>query len=236
MKKFEDYTYFVYMGNNVRYGFSTYRDPISGGTIGYVVGKDDKGNPIYKKWRFNFDSQRQIRVHNSEKDLNGLSAVEFLRNSPECIGGPNGVKVDGIQVLGYFKEVNEGKDAEFALEARELVLKAQNEAMALKGQKLVDVGAVLGLFVKDEGSLRLRVLDYASNYPKKFLELMGDDTQPVKSLLNKAINAKVFSRDGRQIKWEGKLIGADEEDAVSTLLKDDKLRKAIEMNLAKFGG
>jgi len=236
MKNFEDYVYFVYLGNNVRYGFMTYRDPIKGNTVGYVIGKDDKGNPIYKKWRFNYDSQRQIRVHKEEKDVNGLSAIEFLRNSPECLGGPNGHMVNGTQVLAYFKEMNEAKDASIALESRELSLKAQSHAIALKGQELVDIAAILGLFNQDEESLRLRVLDYASNYPKKYLELVEDPSKKVKALLKKAIKASVFSIDGKQIKWEGKMIGADEDDAVSNLLKDEKLRKAIEINLSKFGG
>jgi hypothetical protein len=236
MKKFEDYVYFVYIGNNVRYGFMTYRDPITGNTKGYVIGKDDKGQPIYKKWRFNYDSQRQIRVHKEEKDLNGQSAIEFLRGSPECLGGPNGTMVNGTQVLAYFKEMNDARDASIALESRELSLKAQNYAVALKGTELIDTAAVIGLFHPDEETLRLRVLDYASNYPKKFLDLVEDPSKKVKALLKKAINSSVFSLDGKQIKWEGKLIGADEDDAVSNLLKDEKLRKAIELNLSKFGG
>jgi hypothetical protein len=236
MRNFEDYVHFVYLGNNVRYGFMTYRDPITGNTKGYVMGKDEKGQPIYRKWRFNYDSQRQIRVHKEETDINGQSAIEFLRNSPECLGGPNGHMVNGTQVLAYFKEVNEGKDAAIALESREISLRAQTHAIGLKGQELIDIGAVIGLFDKDEEKLRLRVLDYASNYPTKFLELVEDPSKKVKALVKKAINSQVFSKDGKQIKWETKMIGADEDDAVSNLLKDEKLRKAIELNLAKFGG
>ncbi len=236
MKNFGDYTYFVYLGNNKRYGFMTYRDPITGQTKGYVIGKDDKGQPIYKRWSFNYDSQRQIRVHKEEKDINGQSAIEFLRNSPECMDSPNAHMVNGTQVLAYFKELNQAKDAALALESRELAIKAQSMALNMKGVTLIDFAAIIGVFSPDEETLRLRVLDFASNYPKKFLEMVDDPSQKAKALLKKAINASVFSLDGKQIKWEGKLIGADEDDAVSNLLKDDKLRKAIELNLAKFGG
>lgn len=236
MKKFDDYVYFVYIGNNVRYGFSTYTDPITGQTRGYVVGKDDKGNPIYKNFSFNFDSQKQIRVHKSEVDLNGQSKLDFLRNSPECMGSPNGTFVNGSQVLAYFKEVNDAKDASIALESRETAIKAQSTAIGLKGTALSDLAAIIGIFSDEEETLRLKVLDYASNYPTKFLSLMEDPSVKVKALLKRAINANVFSVDGKQIKWEGKLIGADEDDALSNLLKDDKLRKAIELNLSKFGG
>jgi hypothetical protein len=37
------------------------------------------------------------------------------------------------------------------------------------------------------------------------------------------------------IKWEGKTIGADEEDAVSALSKDAKLLDAVKVNMQKFG-
>jgi hypothetical protein len=236
MKKFEDFIYFVYLGNNKRYGFQTYRDGVTGQTCGYVLGKDDKGNPLYKKWSFNTDSQRQIRVHKEERDVNGQSAAEFLRNSPECFGSPNGHIVDGNQVLAYFKEVNDGKDAEIALESRAMSLKAQNHAISLKGQALIDFAALIGIFSSDEGTLSLRVLDYASNFPKKYLDMVEDPSAKVKALVKKAINSSVFHMDGKQIKWETKMIGADEDDAVSNLLKDEKLRKAVELNLAKFGG
>lgn len=236
MKNFGDYTYFVYLGNNKRYGFQTYKDPVTGQTIGYVIGKDDKGHPIYKRWSFNFDSQRQIRVGKEEKDLNGRLAVDFLRNSPECYGSPNGYIDNGVQVFAYFKEVNAAKDAEVALESRTVSIKAQSHALNLKGQALIDLAAVIGIFHNDEEVLRMKVLDYASNFPKKYLELIDDPSQKVKALLQKALNAGVFNKDGRQIKWENKLIGADEDEAISTLMKDEKLKKAIETNLAKFGG
>ena len=235
MKQFADYTYFVYTGNNKSYGFTTYTDAITGRTQGYVVGKDDKGNPIYKKWRFNLDSQRQIRVHKDESDINGQSALEFLRNSPECLKSKNGHVVQGGQVLVYFKEVNEEGDAELALESRELSIRAQNIALNLKGQELIDTGAILGLFGAKEKALRLRIMDYASNFPKKFLDIVEDPTAKVRALVEKAINAGVFSEDGRQIKWETKLVGADKDDAITTILKDEKLRKAVELNLQKFG-
>ncbi len=236
MKNFADYTYFVYIGNNKSYGFYTYRHPQTGMPVGYVVGRDDKGNPVYKKWRFNNDSMRQIRVHAEEQDLNGLKAIDFLRNSPECLNSTNGHKIGNQQVLVYFKELNDSKDAADAIATRRISLDAQNAALALKGDDLVDFAAVIGIFNVNPDILSHRVLDYASNYPTKTLEYINDPSRKVKALVKKAINAKVFSEDGRQIKWEGKLIGADEDEAVSNLLKDEKLKKAIELNLSKFGG
>jgi len=236
MKNFGDFTYFVYIGNNKSYGFMTYRDGRTGLTKGFIIGKDAKGNPIYKKWRFNNDSMRQIRVHKDEVDLEGQNAIEFLRNSPECMGSENGSFVNGEQVLVYFKELNQAKDAELALESRELSWKAQGAALALKGEELFDFAALIGVFTKDAAIARHRVVDYASNFPKKMLEYVDDPARKVKALIKKAINSSVFQVDGKQIKWEGKLIGADEDEAVTNVLKDEKLKKAVELNLAKFGG
>lgn len=236
MKNFGDYTYFVYIGNNKSYGFQTYNDPKTGLSKGFIVGRDSKGNPIYKKWRFNNDSMRQIRVGKDEQDVDGQNAIEFLRNSPECMGNPNGHYVEGSQVLTYFKELNEGKDAAEAVKVRKDMLTVQNAVLALKGEKLRNFAANIGVFNDDDNILVHRALDFASNYPTRALEFLEDPSSDVKALVKKALRNQVFSLDGKQIKWEGKLIGADEDDAVSSLLKDEKLKKAIEINLAKFGG
>lgn len=236
MKNFGDYTYFIYIANNKSYGFATYRDPKTGLTRGFRIGKDDKGQPIYKKWRFNNDSMRIVRIGKDEVDLDGQNAIEFLRNSPECKGSPNGAYVGDSQVLVYFKEMNEAQDAKNAVDTRKLSIEAQNEALKLKGNDLVDFAAIIGVFNADPDIMTHRVLDYASNFPQKMLEYVGDPSRKVKALLQRALNAGVFNIDGKQVKWEGKIIGADEDDAVSTLLKDEKLKKAIELNLSKFGG
>lgn len=241
MKNFGDYTYFVYIGNNKSYGFMTYNDQRTGLGTGFVTGKDDKGRPIYKKWRFNNDSMRQIRIGKDEVDLEGKNAIEFLRSSPECMASPNGHYVQDDkgakkQVLVYFKELNEAKDAKEAVESRMKNIDAISKVTKLKGEKLRDFAAIIGVFSDEDDILMHRVMDYASNFPTKTLELLEDSTSDVKALVKKALKSQVFVEDGKQIKWEGKLIGADESEAISTILKDDKLRKAIELHLAKFGG
>lgn len=236
MKNFGDYTYFSYIANNKSYGFATYTDPKTGLSRGFRIGRDDKGNPIYKKWRFNNDSMRIIRVGKDEQDLDGQKALDFLRESPECLDSPNGAYVGDSQVLVYFKENNNAKDAKNAIASRVVVIDAQNAALKLKGEDLVDFAAIIGVFNEDEDIMIHRVLDYASNRPQEMLNYVKDPTRKVKSLISRAINAGVFRVDGKQILWEGKTIGGDEDDAVSNLVKDDKLRKAIELNLSKFGG
>jgi len=237
MKNFNDYTYFIYIGNNKSYGFYTYRGE-DGNQKGYVVGRDAHGNPIYKKWKFNNDSMRIIRVHKNEQDLDKNSAADFLRHSPECKDSVSGSYVgeENQQVLVYFKEMNDKKDAVDAVDTRRVVIKAQSAALDLKGADLEEMANIIGIFGKSEEIMTHRVLDFASNSPQMMLDFINDPSRKVKALIKRSLNAGVFAMDGKQVKWEGKIIGADEDEAVSNLLKDDKLRKAIELNLSKFGG
>lgn len=235
MKSFDNFVYFLYVGNNPNYSFRTYVDPDSGMERGYLVGKTDKGLPLYKEWYFNYSSKRQIRVSKEEKDLNGQLAVDFLRNSPEYYGNQNGHYVDGKQVLFLFTEINEEKTAKEAVATRARVFMAQKRAYDLKGQQLKDIASIIGVFSDNEAILQHRVLDFASNFPDRFMSLVEDKTIEIRALVKKAINDHVFTVDGKIIKWEGKVIGADEDDAVANLIKEPKLKDIIEINLKKFG-
>lgn len=238
-KDFSKYVYFAYVGSNGHYTFSTYTDAETGELVGYVIGRDKNGQPLYKNWEFNADSRNQVRVRENEKDKEGKLAIDFLRRHPECGNSPNGHYLgdgeDKKQLLVYFTEINEEKTANDAVSARKLVIDAQNAALALKGKDLDEMAAVIGIFTDKESLKVHRVLDYSSNYPQKFLELLNDPKRKVLATLRKGVNSGVLVQDGRMIKWEGKLVGADEDDAVSNLLSDDKLRKAIELNIEKFG-
>jgi hypothetical protein len=234
--KFNDYIYFVYMGNNASYGFMTYTDHVTGKSIGYVEGYTSNNQPIYKKWKWNNDSFRIVRVGKQQQDLTGQLASEFLRNSPGCKDSPNGTYVNGVQYDHYIKEIKEEADAEKAIEARVKYADALTKALALKGRDLVDVAAILGVHNQKPSVTKYKVVDYASNYPDKFIQLLEDPAIKVRSLVRRAVDGNVFKKDGPMIMWEDKLIGADEDAAVSAILKDEKLRKAVETNLAKFGG
>jgi hypothetical protein len=235
MKNFGNYVYFLYIGNNPKYSFRTYTHPETGHEAGYVMGYDKNKQPLFKEWYFDYSGKRQIRVSTEEKDKEGTLAVDFLRNSPEFYSNPNGLYVQGSQVLAMFREINDEKDAKEAVDSRAVVIGAQAAALKLKGQELADVAAIIGVFSDSESVLVHRVLDFAANFPQKFLDLLKDPALQIKSLIKNAINANVFKVDGRVIKWEGKIIGSDEEDAVSALMKDENLKKAIKLNLEKFG-
>lgn len=235
MKNFDNFTYFIYVGNNPNYSFRNYVDPTTGMERGYVVGYEKNGNPIYKEWFFNYSHKRRIRVGAHEVDKTGQTAIDFLKSSPEFYGNPDGLFVNGQQALYMFREINEEKDAKDAVDARMKVVAAEQVAYKLKGQELRDMAAVIGVFSPSESFLMMKVGDFASNYPEKFMLLHKDDSLKVRALIKKAINDQVFKLEGRQIKWEGRTIGADEDEAVTALLKDENLLKAVKLNIEKFG-
>lgn len=237
MKNFGDYHYFYYVGNNVGYSFRNYTDPKTGMERGYVIGYDRNRMPVLKNWEFDNGTKRQIRVHKDEKDKEGQLAVEFLRESPECYQSENGKYLPdtGKQVAFLFREVNEGADATNAVATRSKVILAQSKALELKGEALKEFAEIIGVFVENDAVRQHRVLDFASNFPDRFNALMDDPARPIKALIKKAINDNIFKVNGKMILWEGKQIGADEDDAVATLQKDDKLMSAIKLNLKKFG-
>lgn len=234
-KTFANYAYFRYTGSNPKFSFRSYTDKTTGSARGYRIGVD-KGNPVFKQWEFDSMTRYQIRVSLDEHDLDGQRAVDFLRSSPECGGSDNGHFMDnGEQVLVYFKEINEKKDADIAIEKRATIIEAQKEALKLKGVELDEMAALEGLFEQDESIKLHRMLDFAANKPEAFLARLKDPSRAIRALINRGIASAVLVNDGRMIKWEGKLIGADFDDAVSNLLKDEKLKKAIELNIQKFG-
>lgn len=227
-----DYVIFQFTQTNNVFGFRTYNNEL-GQTTGFIDGKDKNGQPIFHRWKFDRDI-RKISVHKDKTDLEGKSAVEFLRNSPNCKGSPNGTyTVEGDQLDVYFEEVNEEKAAAQGIEFETLRLDAQNAALKVKGQDFIDLCALIGMFGKPEKVMRFALIEYAKNKPQSFMDIYGDPTRQLKSLIRRAVKTNVFNADGKMLTWEGKLIGTDEDDAVATLKKDENLLKAVKANVDK---
>lgn len=230
MKNFSDYTYFLYIGKNPKYSFRNYTDPDTGQERGFVIGYDKNNQPILKEWYFDYSAKRQVRVSDKEIDKTGQKAIDFLRNSPEFYSNPN-----GYEALYMFKEINEERDAVSAVDTRRKLIEAQSKALELKGKELEQIANIIGVFTKGEALQTQRVLDFAANFSDKFLELVADPALKLRALIEKAINDGVFKLDGKMVKWEGKSIGADKDEALANLSKDEKLLKAVELHLQKFG-
>jgi len=236
MNSYDEYVFFIFDPTrmNRKFGFRTYDDKRNN-VIGYVQGVEKDGSPAYKKWSFDRDSRRTIRVHVDEQDKNGQKAVEFLRNSPACAGSPNGTYLaNGTQIDYYFKEVNEAGDAKKALDILLIKSKAITKAASVTGQDFIDVCALIGVMNKPEEVMRFKLMDYAQNFPEKLLALVEDPTRKVRSLVRRAVEASVFTKDGPVIKWENKIIGGNEEDAVSNLLSDKTLLDTVEQVVKKL--
>ncbi|HEY0749689.1 MAG TPA: hypothetical protein VGD26_00960 [Chitinophagaceae bacterium] len=232
MAQHGDYVVFQFTAPNNVFGFRTYNND-KGQATGFLEGKDKEGLPIYRRWKFDKDV-RKISVHKDKTDLEGKKAVDFLRNSPNCKGSPNGTYTsEGDQLDVYFEEVNESKAAEKGIEFETLRINAQNAALKVKGQDFIDLCALIGVFNKDESVMRFSLLEYAKNKPQSFMEIYDDPRRQLKSLIRRAVKTNVFNLEGKAILWENKLIGTDEEDAVATLKGDENLLKAVKANLDK---
>lgn len=233
-KDYSEFHYFAYIANNPAFGFSTYRDAETGMPTGYVIGYDKLGRPEYKFWQFNYDSQRIKRVGVNEKDKENKSAYEFLKNSPACMGSGNGSYINGAQTGYFYKEIDNAKEAKEAVDTRRESIEAQSKALGLEVQLLTDIAAIIGVFDDSEEIKRHRVLDFASNEPKKFLGILKDNSLKIKSLIKKGISSGVLKLNGRVVEWNGTVIGSDEDEAVARLLKEEKMRVGIETHLSKL--
>lgn len=230
MKNLDEYIMFVFVSPyNESYGFSGYTDK-KGKRCFYSNAYDKNGQPIPFKWRFD-QNHRTLKVHIEQKDILGTNAVEYLRNCPDCVGSPNSI---GDPKAGWFKEMNEDRDAEIAMEIKLLRNDAANKAINAKGADFEDMCLLLGIFTGSESTKRFKLTDAAEADPKTFLKVYDDPTRKIRGLVRKALDCGVFRKEGPMIFWENKEIGIDEDYAVSTLKSDAPLRKAVEANVAKF--
>lgn len=218
--------------NKSSYSFREYAD--KDGNLKSIVNSRNNGNVI--KRQFNFSHKdRTMKIPINQKDIDGNSVVEFLRNHPECEGSPNGDYFDspeGVKQRGvYFKELNDGKDAKVAMEARTLATKAQSLVLELDAVDLEEVGFMYGLSSDDIDVLRFKLFEVARQEPQDFLDIVDSKDRKIRALIRKGLRSNTLSKKGKMISWEDTVLGADEDDAVSNLMKDKKLAEAVEKNV-----
>jgi hypothetical protein len=222
----DKFVYFVNVRPGRRpYGFSTYMD--AEGKVQMIVnGYDSKtGEPIPRQINFS-RKEWSLRIPINQKDKEGKSVVEFLRNHPECEGSPNN---EGQPIL--FKEINYSKDADIANQAKAKRIKAESIALNLELEELQEIASSFGVIINDsnpEGLLRHKMLELAGNDPETFLEGYNAPDRLYKALINKGVKAGLLSRKGEMIMWESTVIGTSLSSAISTLAEDKKLTKSIE--------
>lgn len=226
MNKNEGFEYFVLLNANLAgYSFDSY-ETIDGDLKYFSERKDQYGNPIKKRYKFS-KSQRVIRVPAKKKE-----EIEFLKNSPQCYGSPNN---NGHRIM--YKKLDDDGDATVAIDAIDQAVRAQAIALKLTGESLRDVAIICGAFGTSESVLKYKCLQYAQKNPDGFINIVVDVEREkgTRSLVRRGLGEKVLVKKGDMISWKDTTLGVDEDDAVANLLKDKKLREAVELAIAKSG-
>lgn len=236
-------TYFVLTGIGLEkinrggtHSMSTYVDYAGvfgspGATVRYVTSRDDRGRDKGKYFTWS-ESHRRFVVREGERDINGITQYEFLKNAPECEGSPNGsYSPDGAQTNVIYREMNTTRDAEVALEADQLRILAQANALALESSVLAEVAAHIGVFASKEDStgmlMKVRVVDWAGKHPNDYWEVLNSGDREVRAVIRKAIADGILKVKGTIILWEETVIGSDENSAVSKLISDPAMFSAL---------
>jgi len=202
-----------------------------GRLIEYVTSKDSEGKSVSKYFVLD-ESRRRLQVRETDKDMNGLSQYEFLKNYPECEGSPNGdyIEVDGIVIQRgvIFRELDSDKDADVALEAEAQRTKAKDSAFKLDDKTLQEIAANIGFFGAPGSQMKLTVIEFAEKRPSDYFKLLNAGDRNVRAIVRKAIADGLFSVRGSIIYWENTVMGSDENEAVARILKDEQILNALQ--------
>lgn len=236
-------TYFVLTGIGLEkinrggtHSMSTYVDYAGvfgspGATVRYVTSRDDRGRDKGKYFTWS-ESHRRFVVREGERDINGVTQYEFLKNAPECEGSANGIYgPDGQQTGVIYREMNTSRDAEVALEADQARILAQANALTLEPSVLSEVAAHIGVFAGKEDPngniMRVRVVDWAGKHPADYWSVLNSGDRGVRAVIRKAIADGILTVKGAIIMWESTVIGSDENAAVSKLMDDPAMLSAL---------
>jgi hypothetical protein len=228
--EYDKYAYFVLEKQFVGRGSNGFTGYDIDGEAQYIWDgrTDQNGNQIPRKFKFSA-KERTMRIPINQKDKNGKSVVEFLEMNPSCKGSPN---ADPRSTPLYSRLDVEG-DASVAVDAKMVRIDAENFALSLTHEEAIDMAVLFGTFT-DKYKMAMHVLlEQAGNDPEGFMQLAKDGAIAAKVLLKKAIEKKLFTKKGGMIKWEGEVIGADEDSAIQRLVRDEDLYKSVETNLKK---
>jgi hypothetical protein len=216
-----------------RLGIVNPNDP--GQNVMYVVSRDGKNNPVGKRFRFD-ESFRRLMTRETDKDFNGISQYNWLKNYPNCEGSPYGEYVENAdgtvtQLAVWFRELNDAKDAETALQADEVRIRAQAEALELDNDTLAEVGALIGQYGDPDKLMRLKVVEFAGKKPSQFEKMLKSGDRGVRATVRRALADGVLKTKGSVIYWDETLIGADEDAAVAAFIREPDMYNAVREKL-----
>jgi len=212
--------------------FLSYSD-LDGNTYKAIASIDQHGN----KRSFVVTWSARNRIYRGAKnkkimvEVNGeikkMPLYDYIKNYDKVEGSPN------LRGQALYKELDPIKDAKLALGRKVNVAKATNIALALEGENLSDMAAMIGEFINDPDVQKFRVVEFADQEPDKFQELHDSSDFKAKAVIRKAVHAGLAKKKGKAIEWSGEL-HADEADFVSALLKDPKKLEVLSKQVAKL--
>lgn len=212
--------------------FISYSDR-EGNTYKAIASIDQHGNkkPFVITWSARNRIYRNTKNRKVMVEVNGkikdMLLYEYIKGYDKVEGSPN------LRGAAEYKELDEVKDAKLALSRKQTVAKAANVALALEGENLSDMAAMIGVFKNDPDVQKFRVAEFADQDPDKFFEIYDSPDFKAKALIRKSVNAGISKKKGRSFEWGGEL-HADENDFVSALLKDEKKLLALKKQVSKL--
>lgn len=200
----------------------------------YVTSKDAQGRDKGKY--FNLSQQHyNFSVREGEKDIYGRSQFDFLANYPGCAGSPNGTYIgegeDRVQIGVLFKLMDTAGDAEIALETAERKTKAEASALEVDEETLQDLAAHIGVFGAPDKLMRHQVYQWAGKRPLDYFEVLNSGDRAIRAIVRKALQQNIFTKKGDVIQWSGTLIGSNEDDAVSKLMREKDVLEALQKKM-----
>lgn len=231
------------LANGGKCAFRSYTD-IAGvfGNPGAPVIFDDgsvdprSGKPIGKF--FLIDQQHYNFTANVEqKDATGKKLIDFLSAYPGCEGSPNGsysLDEDGneIQVGVEYRIADTEDDAETILDGNTNRAKAQISAAEIDSTTLVEMASYIGMFGQPSKLMRQKVQEWAGKKPVDYFKALNEGDRSARSLIRNCVADGTFKIQGTLIKWEGTIIGTDEDSAVKTLLDNPDMLEALKAKAA----
>lgn len=229
-KPVDNYATFVALDaiiKNASSTFGTYEN--EDGQIKYISYNIDQRTGQDVVWKFKFTrDKRFITVPVNKKDANGNSVVEFLRNHPLNANSENPSKAP------WFKEIDNGRDAEVAIDSLKLRNEAENKALGLKAEELEEVCKVLG-FSGDAKVKLHKLLQFATKNPTDFLSMVDDPNRRARALFESAYKNKIITRKGFMYQFQDVHIGNDKDKAIIKIADDKELQEILANALKKAG-
>lgn len=252
--KSDNHAWFVLVGDGLdkvnrggTHSFRGYHDHANahgrgvGAYVEYVVSRDANGQEKGKQFVLDESRRRwQVRVGERDASKTPISQYDFLKFSPDCEGSPNGYYQDAgdgvkIQQGVMFREMNDDRDAEVALEADLLRVDAQGSALKLDEGTLSEIAVFIGVFRNpklQEGEpdklMRFKVVEYAGKKPVDYFKLLNSGDRAVRAIVRKSVQEGILTQKGSIIFWESTMLGADEDAAISTILSEPRMLEALQ--------